>query len=133
MTKNDSKTAIQQVKELLQKECFLHTKEPVKAIRLQTTSSSESSRPIKLEFTDEPTKWEFLKRVNATQRDQNIFCKLDESKEVRDQQYALRQQIRDMKANSEDETQYRIRSLKIQSKSASGEWMFLNKTKHTTC
>lgn len=134
MKLEESKTAIEQVKQLLRNDCFLHTQEPVKATRLQTTTGATTLRPIKLEFPDEATKWEFLKRVNATQKEQNIFCKLDESKETRDQQYALRQQIREMKATGGDNTTlYRIRSLKIQTKTESGEWVYLNKsTKQTT-
>ena len=47
-----------------------------------------------------------MKTLNATQKEQKVFCKFDESKEVRDQQYALRQQIKKMKsANSENNTQ----------------------------
>ena len=123
----DGKNAMEQVTEMLKKDCFTHTKQPVKAIRLQASGAS-TTKPIKLEFTDENTKWEFLKRVNATQREQKIFCKLDESKEVRDQQYALRQQIKKIKsANSENNTQYRIRSMKIQTREESGEWQPLNK------
>lgn len=130
----ENKTAIEQVKQLLQKDCFLHTQEPTKATRLQVTNGGAAPRPIKLEFSDEATKWEFLKRVNATQKEQKIFCKLDESKEARDQQYALRQQIREMKATGENNTtEYRIRSLKIQTKSESGDWAYLNKSpKQTT-
>ena len=43
----------------------------------------------------------------------NIFVKPDESKEKRDQQYALRQKIKELN-NDEDTGIYRIKSLKMQ-------------------
>lgn len=111
---------------MLKKECFSHTKAPIKAVRLQSTATI---KPIKLEFTDENTKWEFMKRVHATQRENNIWCKLDESKEVRERQYELRQQIKQRKAEDPNgSTQYRIRNMNIQSKDESGEWKNLNIT-----
>lgn len=123
----EGKSAIDQVNEMLSKVCFTHTKQPIKAIRLQTTGAS-TTKPIKLEFDDENTKWEFLKRVNDTQRGEKIFCKLDESKEVRNQQYELRQQIKKMKsANTESNMQYRIRNMRIETKEESGEWQCQNK------
>lgn len=122
----ENKSALEQVTEMLQNECFMHTKEPIKAVRLQSTAAN---KPIKLEFTDENTKWEFMKRVHATQRGNNIWCKLDESKEVRERQYELRQHIKQKKAEDpSSNTQYRIRNMKIQSKEESGEWRDLNTT-----
>ena len=115
---------------MLQNECFMHTKEPIKAVRLQSTAAN---KPIKLEFTDENTKWEFMKRVHATQRGNNIWCKLDESKEVRERQYELRQHIKQKKAEDpSSNTQYRIRNMKIQSKEESGEWRDLNTTEQVS-
>ena len=106
---------------MLKKTCFSNTKQPLKAFRLQDLGAS-ATKLIGLEFGDENSKWEFLKRVNTTQREQKIFCKLDESKEVRDQQHALRQQIKQLKLdNKEDSTQYRIRNIKIQAKKQSRE------------
>lgn len=53
------------------------------AIRIQTTAATE---PIALNFTDENTKWDLLKRLSGNQRKHEIVCKLDESAEACDQQ-----------------------------------------------
>lgn len=116
-------SAHDQVLELMKKDCFQRTKQPLRSIRLNTKATGRP-RPIKLEFSDEATKWEFLKRANASLRCQNIFCKLDESKEARDQQYKMRQTIKQMKEINTD-TEYRIRSNKIQNK-IQGEWKYVN-------
>lgn len=118
------KGALEQITDMLKTECFTHTKKPVKAVRLQSTAEP---KPIKVEFSDENMKWEFLKRVNATQRENNIFCKLDESKEVRERQYELRQLIKQKKqSDTGSNIEYRIRNLKIQCKDGSGEWKSTN-------
>ena len=49
-----------------------------------------------------------------------VFCKLDESKEIIDQLYKLRQAIKQMKENN-SKVEYRVRSNTIQSKPAEGE------------
>jgi len=102
----------------------MRTSEPLRAIRL-TSRVSGKPRPIKLEFEDEATKWEFLKRTNASLRNKNIFCKLDESKEVRDEQYKLHQTIKEMKDEKPD-VNFRIRNNRIQSKGIEGEWRYVN-------
>lgn len=120
----DGKRAHEQIMEIMRKDCFQSTKQPIKVTRLQTAGprNGNPARPIKVEFPDEHSKWEFLKRANATLRADKIFCKLDESKETRDRQYALRQQIKQMKENDDSDKEYRIRNLKIQVKTDSGEW-----------
>jgi len=45
-----------------------------------------------------------------------VFVKPDESKEKREEQYALRQRIRDLKHSPDTDGEYSIRSLKIQKK-----------------
>lgn len=130
----DNMSAIEQLNELMKEECFMNGsfrlhKQPINAIRLQPKNPTpkEKPRPIRVEFPDEVSKWEFIKRANATLRQQNIFAKPDESKERRDQQYALRQKIRDLKANGDADGEYRIRNSKIQRKDAeSGEWKVMN-------
>lgn len=127
----EGKTALEVITEMMKEDCFQRTNGPVRAIRLQTSGSNDTSKPkpMKLEFKDEYSKWEFLKRANAALRNENIFCKLDESKQKRDLQYSLRQKIKQMKESGADADQeYRIRNHRIQSRSqqAQGEWKFLN-------
>lgn len=90
-------------------------------MRLQTKTPSSSRptdkpRPIKVEFPDETSRWEFIRRANATLRQSNTRAKPDESKEKRDQQYALRQKIKELKSVGDTDAEYRIRSLQIQKK-----------------
>jgi len=53
------------------------------------------TRSITLIFENETEKWEFVKRVNTGLKQKNIFCKLDMCQEVRNQEWALREQIRE--------------------------------------
>ncbi|KAF6018094.1 hypothetical protein EB796_023598 [Bugula neritina] len=55
---------------------------PKSAIRLRTSRPVDPNRPrpIKVEFTSETSKWEFIKRANASLRSLNVFVKPDESK-----------------------------------------------------
>ena len=75
---------------------------------------------MKLEFADENGKWEFFKMANATLRVNNIYCKLDGPKEVRDVEYGLREEIQKLKEQNH-ETVYRIRNCKIQERNNMGE------------
>ncbi|KAF6017984.1 hypothetical protein EB796_023703 [Bugula neritina] len=116
-------TALNQVKDLMKNYCFQHSdaqpdRQPKSAIRLRTSGPVDPNRPrpIKVEFTSEASKWEFIKRANASLRSLNVFVKPDESKEKREEQYALRQRIRDLKHSPDTDGEYRIRSLKIQKK-----------------
>jgi len=120
------RTTMEKIQELMEDVSFPTAAKPLTAKRLQTSQSSVGIKPgpIKLEFSDEGSKWTFLKRANATLRPKNIYCKLDESKALRDQQYRLRQQIKEMKEQDESGTQYRIRNMKIQAKST-GDWEHL--------
>lgn len=126
------KTAMEKVLQLMEDEAFAATPKPLTAKRLQTNSPSSGSKPgpVKLEFADEESKWAFVKRANAKLRTHEIYCKLDESKSVRDQQYKLRQQIKQMKEQDQT-TQYRIRNMQIQTK-ASGDWEYLQPNKKST-
>ncbi|KAF6038485.1 hypothetical protein EB796_003211 [Bugula neritina] len=103
--------------------CFQHSnaqpdRQPKSAIRLRTGGPVDPNRPrpIKVEFTSKASKWEFIERANASVRSRNVFVKAYESKEKREEQYALRQRIRDLKHSPDTDGEYRIRSLKIQKK-----------------
>ena len=137
IAEEENKTALDQVKELMKLECFSGRNLPVQAIRLGSKrDSSQQKRPVKVRFEDENSKWEFVKRFNnATLKSQNIYCKLDESQEVRKQQFQLRQEVRSLKQKNEDK-QYRVRNLQIQEKEGSGEWKNMRKVpqqKTTDC
>lgn len=116
-------TAIEQVKDFMKRELFKLMDQPEKAIRLGQRSN-DSARPMKLQFLDEKAKWDFLKRVNSgSLREEHIFCKLDVDKQTRDQEYQLRQEIKSLRQTADETTEYRIRSLAIEKKTAeSGEW-----------
>lgn len=73
------------ITKIMEKDCFISTPKPTKATILQKNDDRENlNGPIKLEFVDENSKWEFLKRANAMLQTEKIYCKLDESKVVRD-------------------------------------------------
>ena len=114
--------------------CFQHTNIPAQAFRLGKILEGKT-RPIKVIFEDEKAKWAFITRVNSSLKGENYFCKPDTSKEFREQEYALRQQVKSLRSNNTD-ISYRIRSMKIQQKNPeSGDWVALlpTKTKTTTC
>ena len=116
----EEKTAMEDVKKLMQGEMFKSFDAPEHAARLGT--KRETPRPIKLRFVDEKSKWEFLKRANAKLREYDIFCGLDKSNKVREQEYQLRQTIKQLKIKN-NEHEYRIRNMAIEQKNqSSGEW-----------
>ena len=125
--------AIEQVKELLNNECFSKSPMPVSAFRLGAKKDNTTTpRPIKVKFNDEASKWEFVKRVNANLKSQRIFCKLDTSKEFRDKEYALRQRLQKLKADDSNQ-KYRIRDMQIQSlQSDSGNWVVVKPAQNQT-
>jgi len=82
------------------------------------------TRPIKVIFTDETSKWEFLKRVNEAFKKSEILCLLDRPKEVRDAEFKLRQSVKTMTAKHSD-VHFRSRNMKIQAKNNQGEWINL--------
>lgn len=98
----EGKTAIDQIKELMKLECFARNNAPLQAVRLgKKIDDGQQKRPIKVRFEDENTKWEFIKRFNnKALREQSIYCKLDESQEVRNQQFLLRQEVKKLKAKN---------------------------------
>ena len=120
---DENKTAIEHIQELMKLECFTKSNLPIQAIRLgRKTENTEKKRPIKVRFEDEQTKWEFVKRFNNhTLRSRNIYCKLDESQVVRNQQFQLRQEVNKLKSENVGK-EYRVRNLQIQEKKESGEW-----------
>lgn len=138
----ENTTAIQQIQELMRLKLYLHCSIPLQAIRIGRRTE-DKTRPILLKFSDESTKWEFLKRTNAKDtRTPGVFCKLDTSKEVRDKEFQLRAQIRQLKGDEENaNTQYRIRTkesmIRIEQRLPEGEWCLLNpaanQTEETTC
>lgn len=127
----ESVTTLQQIEDKMKTELFLHCSKPVQAWRLGRKEEGKN-RPIKLRFEDEPSKWKFLKRVNnISTRTPGVYCKLDTSKTVRDQEYKLRNQMRELLKNDES-PQYRIRNMKIEERSPTGEWLPANTDKETT-
>lgn len=61
-----------------------------------------------------------------------IFCKLDTSKEHRDKEFALRQQIKKLR-DEKSGVNYRIRDMQIQSRqSESGNWIVMRPTATAT-
>jgi hypothetical protein len=113
-------TAMTDIQEFMKRELFKNFDQPEQAIRLSQKISGKS-RPIKLRFADEKAKWDFIKRVNANLRGEEMFCKLDVSKDVREQEFKLREEVRTLK-QKQDGTGYRVRSMNIQQKTESGEW-----------
>ena len=104
----------------MKKEFFKQHNKPVNAIWLGQ-KTPDKVRPIKLKFTQEKYKWEVLTRANSVLRNDKIFCKLDLSKQARDKEYSLRQQLRELKTEN-TEVEYRLRNQTIQQKSErSGE------------
>lgn len=127
LSENNEKSTQYLIVDLVNKECFKQIKCPVKAVRLGQKVEGKN-RPIKLEFTDEHWKWEFLKRANAMLKGDRIYCKLDVSKEVRDQEFAMREKLRKLRKNNPS-SEYRIRDGQAQTKSEQGEWIALNRGK----
>ena len=124
--KESDSPVLEQVNQFMKQECFKKSSPPVMAMRLGRKSQEETEnkkpRPIKLVFESEASKWNFVKRVNSgSARDEGIFCKIDTSQEVRNQEWALREKIRELK-NSDDVSEYRIRNLHIEQKQMTGEW-----------
>ena len=114
-------SVIDQVKEFMKKDCFvgLRTAEPVSAFRLGA-KTNERVRPTKVKFINEDAKWVFLKRVNEQFKGTKTFCLLDRSKEIRDEEYKLRQVVKQL--SSENVSQrFRTREMKIQVQHE-GEW-----------
>lgn len=125
LAEESDKTAVSQITEFLKKECFTQSVNPTQAFRLGTKQENRT-RPIKVKFSDENSKWEFVKRVNGQLKGQGFFCKVDSTKEHRDQEYKLRQQVKTLR-ESDKENGYRIRNMNIQQKDkTTGEWMPLN-------
>ena len=139
---NETTQVMDHVSNCMKHECFKKLNPPVVAIRLGRKNKEEVGtksfeakthppRPIKLIFENESTKWEFVKRVNSGEMKQKkIFCKIDASQEVRNQEWALREQIREYR-KADDGSQYRIRSLRIEQKQPSGEWQVLKPVRNT--
>ena len=123
VTEKDGKAAIQQMQDLMKMECFTTSNIPTQAFRLgRKAESDEQSRPIKVRFKDEQSKWEFVKRFNnQTLKEQGIYCKLDESTEVRNHQFQLRKKIYRLRTENTSR-EYRIKNIQIQEKQGSGEW-----------
>ena len=118
LDEDPKKSTSDQIHDILRDVCFQHIKTPINMLRLGNKVEGKK-RPVKLEFVDETSKWEFLKRANATMRSSNIFCKLDVSRETRDREYVLRQEVRKLKETHHDAV-YRIRNCKIQQRNAEG-------------
>ena len=71
------------------------------------------------------SKWEFVKRVNSQLKGQGFFCKLDTTKEHRDQEYELRQQMNQLRS-SNNEINYHIQNMNIQQEDgATREWVVM--------
>jgi hypothetical protein len=133
---NNEITAMEQVEEILKAKLYLHCPKPIQAMRLGK-KTGDRPRPIKIKFQDEATKWSFLKRTNSKEtRSPGVFCKVDASKEVRDEEYRLREKMRELKKDGINSA-LRIRNLKIEQKLPSGEWSVMSpaniSTKETTC
>jgi len=114
---------MEDIAELMQNSLFKNHDKPLKAFRLSQKDEGKT-RPIKLTFKDEQTKWSFLKRVNHHLRADKIFCKLDVNKEIRNREYQLCKQMRKLK--SENQGEYHIRDLSVEKKSPSGNWEKMN-------
>lgn len=124
LPEDNNKSALNQVTEFLKKDCFTQSTNPTQALRLGAKIENKS-RPIKVKFNDENSKWEFIKRVNDQLKGQGFFCKVDNTKEYRDQEYKLRQQVKRLREDNK-EGSYRICSMNIQQKDkTTGEWVVL--------
>ena len=118
----DSEDTQDTVAVFLERECFQDTCHPIESTRLG--KKKEQPRPIKVRFNNEQEKWQFVKRVNAMKID-GVFCKLDSSKATRNDEWALRERVRELRAK-DDSIHYRIRDMAIQQQSESGDWEKMN-------
>ena len=116
---------IDQVKHFMNRECFSQASEPITAFRLGPKSEGKN-RPTKIKFKDETGKWDFLKRVNQSFKGTPTFCLLDRTKEVRNEEYKLRQAAKQLSQTNTNE-KYRVRDMKIQNQQVSGEWVNMKK------
>ena len=98
------------VAELMQKTLFKDFDKPVKPFRYSKKEEGKI-RPLKL--SDEQAKWNFLKRANHNLRSDGMFCKLDVNKKTRDTEFQLREQLRGLRKEDTNSTEYRIRNLSI--------------------
>lgn len=136
------KSVLDQVQEFMTKECFIHESKPISAYRLGTKSNEiDKHRPIKIRFVNEDAKWVFMKRVNHQFKGTKTFCLLDRSKQVRDEEYKLRQTAKKLTSEGNG-MNFRARELKIQvqhegewrdmKKDTTGKWVMSN-SKNTNC
>lgn len=117
---------IDQVNDFVFNECFLHTPSMlVNAYRLGTKSENKP-RPIKVKCKDEAARWEFLKHINQQFKTTPIFCLLDRSKEVQDEEYKLRLNAKHLNLTNMDE-KFRAREMKIQVQTTLEEWVNMKK------
>lgn len=119
------KSVDDQVSEFIANECSLRTSTPINSFRLGEKNASKP-RPIKLKFKDEMAKWEFVKRVNYKFKNSGIFCLLDRSKEERNEEFKLRETLKKLHEIHIDK-KFRVRDMKIQVETNSGEWISLKK------
>lgn len=93
------------------------------SFRLGAKGKNETAnkhRPVKIKFTDETKKWDFIKRLNRD-KPQSMFATLDLSKEEREREFNLRQKICDLK-KSNPTSIYCIKRGEIQNRHE-GSWM----------
>ena len=111
-----TKTDIEDVTELMRVTLLKNLDKPTKAFRLGKKNEYSQVRPIKLVFSDEQDKWNFIKRANHGQRSDKMFCKKNVTKEQRNEEYRLRGQIRILWTEQEGSGGYRIKNLSIEKK-----------------
>ena len=137
----NNKKTVDELKEFMRHDIFIRSPEPISAFRLGARRDRQQPRPIKIKFNDEESKWEFIKRVGGKFRDENIHCKLDTPKALRDKEFILRQELKKLR-NDNETTNYRIRDMQIQVQQAeTGNWVVLRpvavpasaQSKETTC
>ena len=108
----ENSTAMDDVADLMQKTLFKDFDKPVKAFRLSKKEEGKI-RPLKRTFRDEEARWNFVKRANHSLRSDGMFCKLDVNKKTRDIEFQLREQLRGLRKEDTNSTEYRIRNLSI--------------------
>ena len=59
---------------------------------------------------------------SGSMKQDNIFCKIDMSQEIRNKECTLREKISRLKKDGDD-LKFRVRSLRIEKQSPSGEWV----------
>ena len=112
-------TTLEEVKKIFEELSLpTHTLKKESVFRLGKLRTS-GGRPIKVCLESETAKWDLVKRVNAATPGEGVFCKLDLPQVEREQEYALRVQVRKLREENPDDT-YKIKNRRIYKEKTGG-------------